>query len=225
VGKTFDHLDQSHIRFIEKQKLFFVATAPASLDGHVNLSPKGYDSFRVLGPNTVAYCDIGGTGVETVAHLRENKRITIMFCAFEGPAKVLRLYGEGRVIQSGETGFPAAMEMFPNLPRSRAVILIDVTRIADSCGYAVPIYKYQSERDQLSRWIEFHPEHDWEKPTLGANAASIDGLPALMHLDEHEAVEAPARKRSTLAGRIVHRLKPFARSAARRWEAARLAFG
>jgi hypothetical protein len=220
VGKIYDTLDAGLIRFIKKQKLFFVATAPLSTDGHVNLSPKGYDSFRILGPNKVAYCDIGGTGVETIAHLRENRRITLMFCAFEGAPKVLRLYGEGRVIQSGDREFPSAMELFPNLPRSRAVILIDVTRIADSCGYAVPIYKYQSDRDQLSRWIAFHPEHEWEKPAPVANAASIDGLPGLLQPEDHKTVDAAPRKRPTRAARLIRRLKPLVHRAAQRMRAA-----
>ncbi|MCQ8185685.1 pyridoxamine 5'-phosphate oxidase family protein [Parvularcula maris] len=179
MGKTYDAIDERIEAFIGKQKMFFVATAPSGEGGHVNLSPKGYDAFAILGPNKVAYADLGGSGIETVAHLRQNGRITIMFCAFEGPANILRLYGQGRVIQHDEEGFGDAMKPFPNIERARNVVEIDVTRIADSCGWGVPFYSYEGERDQLARWAVKDPEDEWWQKRRAKNAESIDGLPGL----------------------------------------------
>lgn len=180
MGKTYEQLDQKLIDFIGRQKMFFVATAPLSADGHVNLSPKGYDAFRVLGPNKVAYCDLGGSGIETVAHIRENGRITIMFCAFEGPALILRLYGRGSVLQFDEPGYDEAKaRLFPNIDRARNIVTVDVHRIADSCGWGVPFYDFKSEREQLVRAIKHIPPEEWGPRRYKSNTLSIDGLPGL----------------------------------------------
>jgi hypothetical protein len=180
MGKTYTEIDQKLIDFIGRQKMFFVATAPLSPGGHVNLSPKGYDAFRVLGPKQVAYCDIGGSGIETVAHIRENGRITVMFCAFEGSAMILRLYGRGSVMQFDAPGFAQRKaELFPDFGRARDIITIDVDRIADSCGWGVPFYDFKEQRDQLRRFVEHIPAEDWTPKHYKANGQSIDGLTGL----------------------------------------------
>lgn len=176
MSKTYDALDDRLIAFIRAQKMFFVATAPLSADGHVNMSPKGYDSFAILDANTVAYLDLGGSGVETIAHVRENARITIMFCAFEGAANILRLYGQGEAVCMGEPGFDALMALFPNFDRARAVIRIRLERITDSCGWGVPFYEFRGERDQLRRWVEARPIEEWAERRYASNGRSIDGL-------------------------------------------------
>ncbi len=180
MGKTYEHIDDSLRAFIAAQKLFFVATAPLSGEGHVNLSPKGYDAFKVLGPNEVAYLDLGGSGIETQAHLQENGRITIMFCAFEGAANILRLYGRGEAIDFGDPRFPAMFALFPAFDRARAIIRVDVTRIQDSCGWGVPFLEFKGERDQLKRWAgNVQSEDEWKQRRYDRNAESIDGLPGL----------------------------------------------
>ncbi len=150
MAKVYDEIDETLAAFIAKQMMFFVATAPLSGDGHVNVSPKGYDAFRILGPRRVAYADLGGSGIETVAHVRENGRITLMFCAFEGPALILRLYGRASVMQFDEPGFDIELARFPGLERARNIVFVDVERIADSCGWGVPFYDFKGERDQLN---------------------------------------------------------------------------
>src|SRR3954447_20311467 len=139
MAKVFDGLDDKLTAFIAAQHMFFVATAPLSAEGPVNVSPKGLDTFRVLGPREVAYLDLVGSGVETVAHLRENGRITLMFCAFSGPPRILRLYGRGRVVQLGVPEWDRCVSHFPTRPSARSVVLVELERIADSCGYGVPL--------------------------------------------------------------------------------------
>ncbi len=180
MGKTYEELDQKLIDWIGRQKMFFVATAPLSGDGLVNLSPKGYDAFRVIDEKTVAYADLGGSGIETVAHVRENQRITIMFCAFEGPAMILRLYGRGRIMQFDHPDFEQEIARFENFGRARNIVFIDVERIADSCGWGVPFYNFKSERDQLTRYIEHRELEDWRESRMQKNAESLDGLPGMV---------------------------------------------
>jgi Pyridoxamine 5'-phosphate oxidase len=180
MGKTYDRIDDKLASFIGKQRMFFVATAPLSGGGHVNVSPKGYDSFCILSPLRVAYADLGGSGIETVAHVRENGRITIMFCAFEGPAMILRLYGRARVMQFDEPGFDVELRRFPGFDRARNIVFVDVERIADSCGWGVPFYEFKSERDQLKRYIDNRTQEEWEERRYEANARSVDGLPGLI---------------------------------------------
>ncbi|MFL5295030.1 MAG: pyridoxamine 5'-phosphate oxidase family protein [Phenylobacterium sp.] len=179
MSKVYEQLDDRLIDFIRRQKLFFVATAPLSSEGSVNVSPKGYDSLAILDPTTVAYVDLGGSGIETHAHLRENGRITLMFCAFEGPANILRLYGEGETVAFGEPGFAEKMALFPTFRRARGVVTVRIRRIADSCGWGVPFYEYKGEREQLRRWVDDRPEDAWVERRYETNALSIDGLPGL----------------------------------------------
>jgi len=179
MSKVYERLDERLIAFIRAQKLFFVATAPLAGEGRVNLSPKGYDSLVIIDPLTVAYADLGGSGIETHAHVKENGRITLMFCAFEGAAKILRLYGSAEAIAFNEPGFEKAMQHFPTFDRARGVITVHIERIADSCGWGVPFFEFRSERDQLKRWIADRPEGEWAARRLESNAVSIDGLAGL----------------------------------------------
>jgi len=139
MGKTFDAIDERLEAFLRDQRLFFVATAPLDADGHLNCSPKGLDTFAVLDPHTVAYLDLTGSGVETIAHLRENGRIVLTFSAFEGPPKIVRLHGRGVVVEPADERFAALRARFPaHHDGVRSVIQIAVERISDSCGYGVP---------------------------------------------------------------------------------------
>lgn len=179
MGQLYESLDAPLREFISAQRVFFVATAPLSADGHVNVSPKGLDSFRVLSPTRVAYADFTGSGVETIAHVRQNGRLTILFCAFAGPPKILRLYGRGRVVEPGDGEFTALLDLFAPAIAVRAFVLLDVTRIADSCGFAVPLFDYRGERDQLPRWCARKGESGLRAYRREKNARSIDGLPGL----------------------------------------------
>lgn len=181
MGKTYPHLDESLREFIAAQKMFFVATAPLSADGHVNMSPKGYDSFAVIDDTTVAYLDLGGSGIETQAHVQENERITIMFCAYDGPANILRLYGQGEAIDFDHPEFAKMLALFEGYDRARAVIRIKLTRIQDSCGWGIPFYEFKGERDQLKRWVDnATSEDEWKQRRYDRNETSIDGLPGLI---------------------------------------------
>jgi hypothetical protein len=179
MGKLFTTLDDSLIDFIRAQRMFFVATAPSGAEGHVNLSPKGLDCLRILSPTSVGYVDFIGSGAETIAHLRNNCRIVIMFCAFEGPPKIIRLHGKGRVIEKADSEFNAIAEAFPTFPMTRAIIHVDITRIADSCGYAVPVYEFKNDRTQLVDWVDRKGPDAVDEYQRSHNAKSIDGLPAL----------------------------------------------
>ena len=189
MGKVFETIDEQLQRWIKRQALFFVATAPLDGDGHVNVSPKGpIGSLRVLGPRRVAYLDIVGSGAETIAHLRENGRIVIMLCAFEGPPRILRLHGRGEVVEPGDARFDELLAEAgfedPAVPQSRrAVIVVDVTRIADSCGYGVPLLSYEGEREHAVKWAEKKLRVGGEAAIRAYerkhNTASLDGLPAL----------------------------------------------
>lgn len=178
MGVAHPALTDAHIDWIARQHMFFVATAPAGDGGHVNLSPKGHDTFRVIDPTTVAYLDLTGSGAETIAHLRENGRITIMFCSFDAKPQILRLYGTGTAVLAGDGGFEAAA-MFDDLPGRRAVITVAVDRVASSCGYSIPLMGYEGERDTLIEWAERRGPEGVEAYWGEKNAASIDGLPAI----------------------------------------------
>lgn len=179
MGKVFDAIDERMREWLQAQRMFFVATAPLSGDGLVNLSPKGLESFAVLGPHRVAYLDLTGSGIETIAHLRENGRITLLFCAFEGPPRLLRFYGRGEAVLPGAPDFEDLAALFPHYASTRAVIRIDVTRIADSCGYGVPLYAYEGERSQLGDWAVSKGEAGLRAYRAANNARSLDGLPGL----------------------------------------------
>jgi hypothetical protein len=179
MGKIHASIE-GHVReFIEAQRMFFVGSAPLDRGGHINVSPKGGDSFRILGPATVAYIDYTGSGVETIAHLRENRRIVVMFCAFEGPPNIVRLHGRGEVIEPQDAEFPALLALFQPDPGVRAIIRIDVDRVSSSCGYAVPQYSYEGQRTQLAQWATHKGKDGLKKYRSEKNATSIDGLPAL----------------------------------------------
>ena len=182
MGKQFAALLPEHRQFIEKQKVFFVGTAALSAEGHVNLSPKGHDVFRVLSDNRVAYLDLTGSGNETSAHLLENGRITLMFCAFEGPPNILRLYGTGSVALPGSDAWETLLPLFPSLPGARQMIVVDVHLVQSSCGYAVPFMSYERERDTLQRWAEKKGEEGLEEYRRNKNEKSIDGLPTPLGL-------------------------------------------
>lgn len=181
--KVYEQLDERIIKFIEKQKMFFVATAPLSGDGHINLSPKGYDAFKVIDDTTVAWLDLGGSGIETQAHVQENGRITIMFCAFEGPANILRLYGTGEVINVHHAEWDEMLAQFPNFDRARGIFKVKLSRVQDSCGWGVPFMDFKSERDQLSRYIDNKSKEEWIESRYEKNAESIDGLKGLVRED------------------------------------------
>jgi hypothetical protein len=179
MGKIFNEIDAALQAFIEAQKVFFVATAPASADGHVNLSPKGLDTLRILDPLTIAYLDFTGSGIETVSHLRENGRITIMLCAFEGPPRIVRLQGRGRAVEPQDAEFAALLPRFQQAPGVRAIIRIELKRISDSCGYGVPLYRFEGDRPQLTAWAERKGESGLDEYRRKNNAVSVDGLPGL----------------------------------------------
>ncbi|HEX6310687.1 MAG TPA: pyridoxamine 5'-phosphate oxidase family protein [Acidimicrobiia bacterium] len=177
MGRVLDAISDELAAFLEAQPVFFVATAPA--DGHVNVSPKGLDSFRVLGPRTVAYLDLTGSGVETIAHLRDNGRITLMFCAFEGTPNIVRLYGAGEVLPTGGREADALLGRFRALPGARSVIRVSLDRISTSCGYGVPLMTYAGERSRLVEWAGARGADGLVAYRSERNALSIDGLPGL----------------------------------------------
>lgn len=179
MGKTSTEIDAHLAEFIRAQHIFFVATAPLSGDGHVNLSPKGLDCLRILGPLRVGYIDYSGSGVETIAHTRENGRMTIMFCAFNGPPRILRLYGRGRTVEPQDAEYPDLISRFVPAAPVRSVILLDISRIQESCGFGVPLYNYQGERDQLLLWSQRKGEDGLREYHVQKNAVSLDGLPGL----------------------------------------------
>lgn len=186
MGKTRSIIDDAARAFIAAQKIFFVATAPLSPAGHVNLSPKGLDTFRILSPNRVAYLDFNGSGVETIAHLKENGRIVLMFCAFQGPPDIYRIYGRGRAVEPHEPGFADLAEIFPPQMHFRSIIFIEVDRVTDSCGYGVPLFAYQGERDQLERWGKKQGAEGLRAYRQRKNRHSIDGLPGLVAEDQNQ---------------------------------------
>ncbi|MGH2806510.1 MAG: pyridoxamine 5'-phosphate oxidase family protein [Actinomycetota bacterium] len=188
MGKTYDEIDEATARWMTEQHVYFVATGPLSGDGMVNVSPKGNQgSFAVLGPRRVAYLDITGSGVETIAHLRENGRIVVMFCAFEGRPKIMRLHGEGRVHQRGGASFDALLPHFTGSTLReeglRSIIEIDVHRIASSCGYSVPLMSFEGVREHGELWVDKrltqHGPAGVLKYQEEQNLESLDGLPGL----------------------------------------------
>lgn len=180
MGKEHNQLTEEHKEFIKNQKLFFVCTAPLDKDGHINLSPKGFDCFRVLSPTRVGYLDIVGSGNETSAHLLENGRITFMFCAFDGPPKILRLYGEGRTVLPTDDEWAGLSKQFEILPATRQIILADIFMVKSSCGFGVPLYSYEGERDFAIKWAEKKGEDGLEEYKRENNMMSMDGLPAAL---------------------------------------------
>ena len=184
MEKIHSAIDDRLRTFIEAQHIFFVATAPAGIAGNVNISPKGLDTFRILGANEVAYIDFIGSGAETIAHLRENGRIVIMFCAFDGPPQIIRMHGRGEVIEPQDDRFRSLRAKFHPAPGVRAIIRIEIKRISDSCGYAVPKFRFERQRDQLSAWADRKGEQALDIYQREKNSVSIDGLPALRWVEK-----------------------------------------
>jgi hypothetical protein len=192
MGKTFEAIDEHLEQWIARQPMFFVGSAPLSGEGHVNVSPKGpIDTLRILDPLTIAYLDMIGSGAETIAHLRENGRIVVMLCAFEGPPRILRLHGRGEVVEASDPRFAALAErcgfVEPTVPESRrAIVLVSLDRIADSCGYGVPLMSYDGLRPHQNAWAAKKMRVGGPSALLDyqreKNAHSIDGLPALDRL-------------------------------------------
>jgi hypothetical protein len=177
MGKEHDQITADHKAFIENQRMFFVCTAPLNAGGHINLSPKGFDCFRVLSPGRVGYLDIVGSGNETSAHLLENGRITFMFCAFDGPPKILRLYGKGFSVLPGDNEWNELSKKFTILPATRQIIVADIFKVKSSCGFGIPLYDYKDERDHAFKWAENKGEDGLEEYKKEKNMVSIDGLP------------------------------------------------
>jgi len=179
MGKVYEQIDEALDEFIRGQQMFFVATGPLSASDHINLSPKGLDTLRILGPHTVAYLDHVGSGAETIAHLRENGRIVVMLCAFQGSPRIVRLYGRGEVLEPQDRDFDRLRELFPAGPAGRAIVRISIARIADSCGYGVPLYSFEGHRSQLPGWASRKGQEGLIEYQQDKNRLSIDGLPAL----------------------------------------------
>jgi hypothetical protein len=180
VAKTFDGIDEKLGQFLAAQAVFFVATAPTAGDGLINLSPKGLaGTFAVLDPSTIAYLDVTGSGIETVAHLRENGRIVVMFCAFDGPPRIVRLHGRGRVVLPGDDDWEELAARFTPQPGTRSIIVVSVERVSDSCGFGVPVMRYEGERPTLGEWAVRKGEEGLVEYRITRNSTSIDGLPGL----------------------------------------------
>ena len=177
MAKVYDRITPELQQFIANQQMFFVATAPLSATGHINLSPKGLDSFRVLAPNQVAYLDLTGSGNETSAHLRENGRITFLFCAFQEPPCILRLYGQGRVLLPGDSRWDEIYTHFPAIPGTRQIVVAEVDRVQTSCGLGVPLYEPVEQRQGLVQWAEKKGEAGLREYWEQKNRVSLDGLP------------------------------------------------
>lgn len=180
MAKFFDYIHSQHREFVEKQKMFFVASAPLSAEGHVNLSPKGIDSFRVLSDSRVAYMDIIGSGNETSAHVLENGRITFMFCAYEGPPNILRLYGHGRTVLPGGPDWDELASLFELRLATRQIIVADIGKVQTSCGFSVPLYEYIGERDHADKWANSKGAGGLQAYKKEKNRVSIDGLPTAL---------------------------------------------
>jgi hypothetical protein len=180
MATFYPQIEDRHQKFIEAQHMFFVSTAPVSGDGHINLSPKGLDSFRILSPTKVAYMDIVGSGNETSAHIMENGRITFMFCAFDGPPNILRLYGRGYTVLPGHALWNELSVYFNILPSTRQIIVADIHKVQTSCGFGVPYYDYIGERDHSHKWAEKKGAQGLEDYKKEKNMVSLDGLPTAL---------------------------------------------
>lgn len=179
MATIYDELTPELIEFIEAQKMFFVGSAPSADDGHINISPKGMDSLRVLDRKTIAYMDVTGSGVETIAHVKENGRMVIMFTAFEGRPLIVRIHGRGEVLERHHPDFDRLASNFPSLPGLRSIIRLNATRISDSCGWTVPLYSFDGVRDYYDNHAEHVGAQGMRQGQLDSNMQSIDGLPGL----------------------------------------------
>jgi hypothetical protein len=176
MGAVHPTITPAIAEWIGRQQMFTVATAPLAAEGRVNVSPKGLDTLRVLDECTLAYLDLTGSGAETIAHVRENGRVTLMWSAFTGPARIVRVHGRGEVLALDDRRVTG---LFPDLPGARAVILVHAERISDSCGYSVPLYSFEGQRTRLLEWAQAKSDDELAAYRESKNSASIDGLPAL----------------------------------------------
>jgi hypothetical protein len=176
MGRIYEEISSELVEWIGRQKMFFVGTSPLSESGSVNISPKGYDTFRIVDSQTVAYLDLTGSGAETIAHLRENGRITFMWCSFEGPPRIVRIHARGRVVSTDDAQFHG---VFNEIPGARSIVVASAERISDSCGYSVPVMRFEEERSRLKEWADNKSEQQLIDYRHEKNSTSIDGLPAL----------------------------------------------
>ena len=179
MAKQYDEITPKLKAFIEAQQLFFVGSAPLAQDGHVNISPKGMDSLRILDSRTVAYLDVSGSGAETIAHVKENGRLVMMFCAFNGPPLTVRLHGRAEVIEVANPEFDKLRQAFGELPAVRSIIRLTADRITDSCGWTVPEYEFVGTRPHYQKYVDTREPSAIREGQLKSNMQSIDGLPAL----------------------------------------------
>jgi hypothetical protein len=179
MGKTLEDIPADLADWIHQQPVYFVATAPLSGEGHVNCSPKGMDSLRVIDSRSVAYVDLAGSGIETVAHLQENGRIVLMLCAFHGPPKIVRLHGTGQVMFPGTAEFAELLSQFPELPGVRSIVRVSVQRVSTTCGFGVPRMQFQEERETLREWADKNGPEAIQNYVQQKNTHSIDGLPGI----------------------------------------------
>jgi hypothetical protein len=170
--------------FIATQAIFFVATAPLSSGGHVNVSPKGLDTLRVLSPTQIAYLDLHGSGNETAAHLIENGRITFLFCAFEGEPMILRLYGHGRTVQPDDSDWPDLISHFPATLGARQIVLVEISLVQKSCGFGIPVLRFEGHRDTLIKWAKKKGSAGLAEYRQRKNIRSLDGLPTPVREDD-----------------------------------------
>jgi hypothetical protein len=178
MGRVYEQIDAEIAAWIKRQRVFFVATAPR--DGElINCSPKGLDTLQILGPRELAYVDVGGSGIETVAHVKENGRVVLMMCAFEGSPKIFRFYGRGTVVEPHAPEFELLLKRFPVPPACRAIVRVAVTRIQDSCGYGVPLYEFKGHRDTMSRYVAAKTREQLQASVVQSNKVSLEGLAGL----------------------------------------------
>jgi hypothetical protein len=196
VGRVYEQIDERLAEWLRAQRVFFVATAPDAADGLVNCSPKGNrDELAIVDEHTVAYLDQTGSGVETIAHLRDNGRIVLMFCAFEGPPRIVRLHGHGRFCQPGEPGFDESSSRFPGAGGVgvRSIVTVNVERIADSCGYGVPLMTFNRHRPTMDDWSRRKGAAGITDYQAQRNAVSVDGLDGLrLHPPGSAETSAPS---------------------------------
>ena len=184
MGNEYTEIDERLQKWMSRQHMFFVATAPNNPDGLINCSPKGLDCLRILEPRVLAYVDTGGSGIETLAHLKENGRITLMMCAFDGPPRIYRFYGTGTAVEPHDDGFDELLGKFPPMPAARNIIRIDVEQIIDSCGFGVPLYEFRQHRDSLPNYFSKQSDEDILAFRKNRNSQSLDGLPGLAFPDQ-----------------------------------------
>lgn len=175
MAKFYNAISPELRTFIENQKIFF--TGSAATDGRVNVSPKGMDSLRILGPNRVAWLNLTGSGNETAAHLRDVNRLTIMFCAFEGKPLILRLYGSAKTVHTTDEGWEELYAHFPKSRGARQIFDVNVDSVQTSCGFAVPLMDYKEDRDILETWVDNKSDQDIQNYWAAKNVTSIDGKP------------------------------------------------